>query len=244
MSWPSVELISLAGLFLGIIGAVLALMMLLITRNRLSHYERAEQRAVLSEMRNSFEQQIAKLSAQMTATEERWRDANHLIISAQKGPAQNETFAVQPENEFLRGFHLRAPDYVVDPKLILVLTPFADEERETFEVIQKTCVRNGFRCLRGDEEYAPSDVLAHVIQLIVKARIVVANVTSRNPNVFYELGIAHALGKQTILVARGLEAVPFDIARLRILIWHNFEELERRLTETLLRTIAETRVVE
>jgi hypothetical protein len=225
--------------FITVLLAVLSFMMLLIFRRQSSHYEQELQRAVLSAMRDSYETRIAVLNREMTATKERWEDANHLLLSAQKSPQQKVAHTVQPESEFLRTFRFRAPDFVVDPRLIIVLTPFSEDERRAFEIIQKTCTEAGFKCIRGDEEYTPSDILSHIVRLIVKARIVIANVTSRNPNVFYELGVAHAMGKQTILVSESSE-VPFDIAGLRIVFWTNPAELRTRLTETLLRTISAT----
>jgi hypothetical protein len=237
----NVPLLVAAAAFVGVLLAILALMISLIMRNRLSRYELEHHRAVLSAMRDSYESQIARLAREMTATEQRWKDANHLLISAQKTPQQREVRNVTSNVGFLRGFRLSEPDLFVDEKLILVLTPFSAEEQEAFDTIQRTCAKAGFRCIRGDEEFTPSDILSHIVRLIVKARIVIANVSSRNPNVFYELGIAHALGKQTIIVSKGVDDVPFDVAGLRILIWHSYEELSSQLTQTLLRTVAEAR---
>jgi hypothetical protein len=140
----------------------------------------------------------------------------------------------------LRTLNLGPDDLTVDPKLGVVLTPFADEERGTFDAIQRACSRRGYRCIRGDEEYTPGDILSHVLRLIVKARVVIANVGTRNPNVFYELGFAHAMGKQTILVSRSIERVPFDVRALRILIWSDYDQLQTDVGEMLLRTVAET----
>jgi hypothetical protein len=232
-------------LITGIIFASLALsllgvMMALIQRRQSSHYEREMHRAVLSAMRESYEAQIASLTREMTATADRWKDANHLLVSAQTAPQQITSTPVPREAPFLKSFKLQDPDYIVDQKLILVLTPFTDEERETFEIIKKICNDAGFRCIRGDEEYTPTDILSHVVKLIVKARIVIGNISSRNPNVFYELGVAHTLGKQTVLVSKSLDDVPFDVAGLRILIWSSRQDLEQKLSQTLLRTVSDS----
>jgi hypothetical protein len=62
--------------------------------------------------------------------------------------------------------------------------------------------------------------------------------TERNPNVYYELGIAHSFDKPTILIAQKIEDVPFDIQSKRILIYKKVEELRAPLTESLLQTVA------
>jgi hypothetical protein len=121
----------------------------------------------------------------------------------------------------------------------MVLTPFSDEERDTFEVIRKTCVRVGLTAIRGDEQFTSTDILTHVIQLILKARLVIANITGRNANVFYELGIAHAMNKPTILVSKSLNETPFDIITNRIVVYRNNDELLKLLTESLARVMTE-----
>jgi hypothetical protein len=69
---------------------------------------------------------------------------------------------------------------------------------------------------------------------LVRARVVVANVSGRNPNVFYELGIANALDKSTILVSEGIEDVPFDIRSRRIILYEKSDDLQEMLSGALL----------
>ncbi|MCA6120347.1 hypothetical protein J6500_00285 [Bradyrhizobium sp. WSM 1704] len=229
-----------SALFMLIMVLILAAMTWIVSKNKESRYAAEYQRAVLSSMRESYEPQIAKLNREMTATPERWRDANHLLIAAQNAKSQDSAERLQPPNEFLRSFNLGTRDLVMDDTLIFVLTPFAEEERDAFDTIKDVCTNAGFRCLRGDEDNATGDILGHIVRLMVKARIVIANVETRNPNVFYELGIAHALGKQTILISRSLDAVPFDVQTRRILRWQNTPDLRDSLKDALLRTVAAT----
>lgn len=229
-------------LFMLIMVSTLAVLTWVVAKNKESRYAAEYQRAVLSSMRESYEPQIAKLNREMTATSDRWTDANHLLVAAQNAKSQEFAERALRPNEFLSSFNLRPADFVVDEKLIFVLTPFADEERVPFQIIRDVCTNAGFRCLRGDEENHTGDILAHIVRLIVKARIVIANVETRNPNVFYELGIAHALGKQTILISRSLDAVPFDVQTRRILRWQEESDLRERLKDALLRTVADTRL--
>jgi hypothetical protein len=73
--------------------------------------------------------------------------------------------------------------------------------------------------------------------LIAQARIVIANVSSRNPNVMYELGIAHGLGKTVVMVAKTLKDVPFDLTHQRILLYTNRSDLISKLRESVGRVI-------
>ncbi len=215
--------------------ALIAVLMLVVLRDRsLSGYDKAHHHAELSAMRAAYEQQIASLNMQMIATEQRWRDANHLLLSA-----QNAQEARPPSNRdrkaFLRELGLDSEDLTPNPRLVFVLTPFAVEEQPTYQSIKNVCERVGFVCMRGDEEYVVGELLRHIVRLIATARIVIANVGSRNPNVFYELGIAQALGKQTILVSQMLDDVPFDLQSQQIVLFRDTEQLEARLAESLAR---------
>ncbi|MDH4099656.1 MAG: hypothetical protein OEV28_03690 [Nitrospirota bacterium] len=73
------------------------------------------------------------------------------------------------------------------------------------------------------------------------AEILIADLTSRNANVFYELGLAHAVGNKTIMTAQSIADVPFDIANFRVLLYEQsisgsrklFSELDRAIKELL-----------
>lgn len=70
--------------------------------------------------------------------------------------------------------------------------------------------------------------------------MIVANIDGRNPNVFYELGIAHALGKEVILIAKSVEEVPFDIRSNKLIIYKDIQELSASLKKELTRSLVKT----
>lgn len=73
----------------------------------------------------------------------------------------------------------------------------------------------GFVVVRADLISAPGPILMQIAELLVRADLVVADLTDRNPNVYYELGVRHALARPTVHVARAAEALPFDVAGMR-----------------------------
>lgn len=74
--------------------------------------------------------------------------------------------------------------------------------------------------VRGDKEFfLPTPIISDIWKSIRSAKILLADLTGRNANVFYELGLAHAIGKPVILVANTIDDVPFDLRHLRILIY-------------------------
>lgn len=231
----SIFMAVLASLVTGGLGV--ALWGFLRDRSRRS-YDDERHRAILSEFRASAEEQLARVNAELTATEARWRDANHLLLDAQNAQAEKSDAVVANAAGFLSGFGIDPSQIEVDPALIFVLTPFTEDEEQAYGVIKDVCMRNGFNAMRGDEEFLASDILPHIIRNIVRARLIVANVGSRNPNVFYELGIAQALGKATVLVAKTAEDLPFDLRSKRVVTYRNFDELDRKLADALLQALA------
>jgi nucleoside 2-deoxyribosyltransferase len=84
------------------------------------------------------------------------------------------------------------------------------------EVIQPVSHRAGFKALRADDVYRPGVILQDIIRGIIESDVIVADITPTIPNVFYELGYAHALQKPTILLAnRQIEKLPFDVSGYR-----------------------------
>ncbi|HYX71925.1 MAG TPA: hypothetical protein VE732_04085 [Nitrososphaera sp.] len=97
-----------------------------------------------------------------------------------------------------------------------VVMPF-DQLFETHyeRVIRPAVEEIGLKCIRGDEIYSKPNIMADIWSAIRSARLVIAELTGRNPNVFYEVGLAHAIGKPVILLTRNEEDVPFDLKSLR-----------------------------
>jgi len=79
--------------------------------------------------------------------------------------------------------------------------PFEDAFRDVYVLgIKPACEEAGYYCERLDEQIFEETMLEHIYNQIAKADLVVADLTARNPNVFYETGYAHALGQRVILL--------------------------------------------
>lgn len=103
-------------------------------------------------------------------------------------------------------------------KSVFVAMSFAEERQPVFDVIQQTSKESGFQCFRGDNQgfYSKNiHIMTNVTESIVRSHIVVVDISDRNPNVFYELGVADTLGKPVILLFDGKGDVPFDVNGLR-----------------------------
>jgi len=103
----------------------------------------------------------------------------------------------------------------------LVLMPFTDPHSTYYEQIYKPAVEKaGLQPVRADAEiFGAGKITDQVWQGINAAKILVAELTTRNPNVFYELGVAHALRKPVILVGSNENDVPFDLRHIRVIYY-------------------------
>lgn len=90
--------------------------------------------------------------------------------------------------------------------------PFDKAFDDVYEFgIKGACEDAGVYCERVDEQIFPGSMLDRIYNQISTADLLVADMTGRNPNVFYEVGYAHALGKNVILLTQRAEDIPFDL---------------------------------
>jgi hypothetical protein len=101
-----------------------------------------------------------------------------------------------------------------------VLMPFASEFDEVYkQVIRQPLIAAGFEVSRADEVQGARSIMQDVMSGIHSADLIIADLTGGNTNVFYELGIAHALGKNVVLITQDLEEVPFDLRAYRVVTY-------------------------
>jgi hypothetical protein len=103
--------------------------------------------------------------------------------------------------------------------LCFVLMPFSREFKNQWDVALKAAISDaGLRPYRGDEESLGTNIIMRdVTKSILESRIIVADLTGRNPNVMYELGLAHAAKKPVIMLIQTDSDVPFDVHHIRYL---------------------------
>lgn len=102
-----------------------------------------------------------------------------------------------------------------DPKLVAVMMPFDGAFSPVYEAIRTAVADVGLECKRADDIWVSDHVMEDVISLLWGARVVIADLTGKNPNVLYEAGIAHSLGRDTIQIAQSADDIPFDLRGLR-----------------------------
>lgn len=101
-----------------------------------------------------------------------------------------------------------------------VMMPFGAWFDRYYQDIYVPAIKEaGFEPIRADELFTTGSVVEQIWEQIQKARVLLADLTDRNANVFYELGLAHAARKPVVFTAPRVDDVPFDLRHLRVIIY-------------------------
>lgn len=128
-------------------------------------------------------------------------------------------------------------DDPVDETLVAVMMPFEHSFNPVYEALKKAIEQIGMKCQRASDIWENDHVIQDVALLLSKAAIVVCDLSKRNANVFYETGIAHALGREVVLIAQSPLDIPFDIAAIRYLQYLPNGEGLAKLGDDLIRRL-------
>jgi tetratricopeptide (TPR) repeat protein len=114
---------------------------------------------------------------------------------------------------------------VVMPVSIFVLMPFSEEFDDVYLVIKDAvgAAGNGTRvpvvCARADEISSPGRITDQTVRAIAECDLLIADISGSNPNVMYELGYGHALGKPAIILNQDVHGSPFDVKDFRQVLY-------------------------
>lgn len=122
-----------------------------------------------------------------------------------------------------------------------VLMPFNEKFDEIYSEIKLSLKKIDFESIRADDIYNNRPIISTIVSEILSSHFVIADLTNKNPNVFYELGVAHSVRDipNVVLIAQSMDFVPFDIRHLPVIIY-DADNL-RGLTSKLQRRILENK---
>jgi hypothetical protein len=128
------------------------------------------------------------------------------------------------------------PDPGAGQRRAFMVMPFG---LEALEIVYEEFVRPtlqdvcGIVCVRGDDIFGSNVIMDDVSAAIAASDLLVADLTGRNANVFYEVGIGHALNKPVLLLAQSLDDVPFDLRHRRVLLYEYSPKGCKRLEQSV-----------
>jgi len=119
-----------------------------------------------------------------------------------------------------------------------MIMPFAPEFDPVYQQIVVPTVKSlALSIKRGDDPFSKHEIMHDVWSMLNASQIVIADCTGRNPNVFYELGLAHTIGKPVIMLTQSLDELPFDVKNRRAIeydiAFHKIDKLKQQLSAAI-----------
>lgn len=144
-----------------------------------------------------------------------------------------QTISTQTEQRHFP--HTKQP---IDPMKCFILMPIEKGFEDIYhDVLKPTLEEMGLRVVRADEIYSKNPIMEDIWENIQTAGLIIADVTGRNPNVFYETGLAHAIGRDVIFVTQNMDDIPFDLRHWRHIVYEQTIRGAKVLQEKLKQTI-------
>lgn len=142
-----------------------------------------------------------------------------------------------PDFSYFKNMNIDLSAIEVEKQSVAVLMPFNSKFDKTYLVIKNACAAVGYTCQRSDDELVKDNTLLrrYIVEMILKSAVIVAVLDGRSANVYYEIGIAHAMGKLVLLVANVNRSsdVPVDFKANRLILYNNSQELSDQIKRTL-----------
>lgn len=106
-------------------------------------------------------------------------------------------------------------------KSIFVIMPFDTIFDDIYQIgIKETMLSLGYKCSRADEIFHTHDIMCRgICKPIQEASCIIADMTNKNANVFFELGLSYGFEKEVLLIANAIEDIPFDLRGMRSIIY-------------------------
>lgn len=163
---------------------------------------------------------------------ERILDDLRLSSVSQKELSEGDVFKVQPS--FGKPLALSSSEWAQ----VFVLMPFEERLKPLYSRhILGVTNSLSLSCKRGDDFFSAATVVNEIWSAIFYAQVCIADCTGRNPNVFYELGIAHTIGRPCILISQSIEDIPFDVRHIRSIIYEYTQVGMNQFEQTLEKTL-------
>lgn len=122
----------------------------------------------------------------------------------------------------------------VNSKLVSFMMPFSGAFTSVYQDVKAVLEADGYQCQRADDMWVHAHIMTDIIELLCTSAVIVCDLSGKNPNVFYEAGIAHTLGKEVVLITQSHDDVPFDLRPIRYLHYLNNGEGRAKLAKEIL----------
>ena len=154
---------------------------------------------------------------------ERLITVEHLIEEFDKQPRQIDTNTIHISGCLENNYQNSVPSEISYDNICFYITPIGDEgseERKHSDTLLECIVspvleEYGLKAVRADQIDKPGIITNQILDYIIKSKMVIADLSYHNPNVFYELAVRHMEGLPAIHLIRSCDKIPFDIGNFR-----------------------------
>lgn len=188
--------------------------------------------ATISYQREQIERELYSTNSKLSSNLNRFEDSNGLILTIKSEIRRNQNVR---DDSFFDELGIDIANVAIDANTAMCLMPFHKTFEKVFSTIKSSCQSSGFHCMRSDDVFVSGNILRHTVLMILKSELLIAVMDGRNPNVAYEIGIAHALGKTVLLVADSSKFgdIPVNLKSNRFVLYNNYNDLQNKLQSVL-----------
>ena len=193
---------------------------------------------LISPQREYVENLVYNTSKPLTEDVGFLADSNHILFDSSAGKEMIIRNKL-PDFSFFENMGINLSNVKIDEKMAMCLMPFNRRYDKTKTIIAESCSVAGYYFKRSDDELLAdnTDIRKTIVRMILEAQVVIAVLDGRNPNVFYEIGIAHSMGKLVLMVVNLSREEnqwrEVDILSNRLITYNNPGELKEKLVKTL-----------
>lgn len=196
-------------------------------------HRKTSDHAEITGQRERIEDQVYELQQLLFSDIDRLFDSGKLLLEF---PERDLSVRRRiPNYSFFENLGIDMSNITINEKTVFCLMPFHRRFNKIYATIKMACDKAEYACFRSDEPFVPGNILKQILKMITSAEIIVAVLDGKNPNVFYEIGLAHSLGKTVILIgnAQKPEDISFDLKSERLLLYNSYGDLQQKLTKCL-----------
>ena len=226
---------------MSLLSATIAILVIGREKRKYQEYERTAGN-LISPQRDYVERLLYSSANSLIGDPGFFADANHILFDSKRDNSLHISKNL-PDFSFYEDMGISIGDIQVDDKMVACLMPFNKRFDRIKKAIADACKQTGYTFRRSDDELIANntDIRKSIVRMILEANIIVAVLDGRNPNVFYEIGIAQSMGKLVLLVAnlnreeyqQTGRKQPVDLLSNRLITYNDTKELKDNLIRTL-----------
>jgi len=116
---------------------------------------------------------------------------------------------------------------------MMAIDPNDTEAEDVLQALKRATGKNNVECTRVDEIHHSGKITDLILEYIKTSKYLICDISKERPNVYYELGYAHGIGRQVILIAKQGSSMHFDIKDYNTIFYRNMTELEEMVEKRM-----------